>query len=1143
MDNFLDKIIDYNKSQYISKATKIREIVAPEVWINDPYYCGEDGKFLYPFWKKHFIEIFSRPNEKRINEIIITGSLGCLELGTKYQTSKGLLTLEEISKVSDDLYVMTEYGKKRIINSHFVGLREAKRITFSDGSILCGTLDHKIKNSKGEFVEFDSIKVGDVFVKKMNDTNIFGNNTSIDIDEAYLLGYLFGDGYLIHNTSKKDDSKSCFCLAVGCTSFELSDFLFNLYSKYLGNTTKIFDKRSKTGLYTLRANNQEKAALYKELGYGSDNKCFPSALLGASEEIICSFLQGLFDSDGYCCRGDFGITLNSKDLIYDIQQILYSLGIKNKISRKGKAYRLYIYSGKYAKRFYDKISFRLSYKREQLERLLAKDASSNSDIMYGYSNILKEYYNSNPLVLDRKHNHLRVWNKNQEMTRRTLDSLRDYNQDWFEGLVSNNFIYNNDCTFVKVVSIEDCKVECGDIEVEDVHEYIINGFFSHNTGKTTFMTFCFLRLLYELSCYDCPQILYNLMSSTSIVLMYLSINREIAENTGYGDLRQRIDTIPYFIENFPRNQRLSNDIEFPQNNIRVGSGSRASHAIGTNLIAAALDESNFKGTGEAATDVNSMSKAQQVYNALRRRGENRFTVGGIDYSLSILLSSATTSNSFTEARIAHTASNEHVYHINAKVYEVKPAGTYSDEKFVVFMGNDQLDPTLVETVPALNNIMDSVGLPRFADTVNLVDSINSLREDIRAMFELVPMNFIESFRTDVVKSLQDICGVPVNPIGRLFTAKRYYNECIDNQVTHPFIQDEFILSTGSSVTGIEYLRSDWKPLEPHKTRFVHIDQSTASDKTGICMGFIDHFENINGENKPVIYVDFMLAINPPLAPEKIHIAKCRQLVLDIAKKFNLKIGKFTYDTFASQESVQQLQQEGINADFQSVDRTVDAYLELCDLFYEKRIHIYSYPKFEKEFFNLQYYRDRKKIDHLPEFCFTGDTKVALVDGRSLSFEELLLEQEYKDNWVYTMTDKGIRPRKIKKVWQTMISKDLVEVTLDNGESIVCTANHRFMLRNGEFKEAGYLELGTALMPLYTNKNHKVVSVRFLDEYQKVYDLEVDGEPNFALAAGVFVHNSKDVSDAVAGMIHNAAHQDAQLDALRKADAENILKWL
>jgi hypothetical protein len=34
----------------------------------------------------------------------------------------------------------------------------------------------------------------------------------------------------------------------------------------------------------------------------------------------------------------------------------------------------------------------------------------------------------------------------------------------------------------------------------------------------------------------------------------------------------------------------------------------------------------------------------------------------------------------------------------------------------------------------------------------------------------------------------------------------------------------------------------------------------------------------------------------------------------------------------------------------------------------------------------------------------------------------------------------------------------------------------------------------------------------------VYDLEVDVWNNFALSAGVFVHNSKDCADAVAGVV-------------------------
>ena len=43
----------------------------------------------------------------------------------------------------------------------------------------------------------------------------------------------------------------------------------------------------------------------------------------------------------------------------------------------------------------------------------------------------------------------------------------------------------------------------------------------------------------------------------------------------------------------------------------------------------------------------------------------------------------------------------------------------------------------------------------------------------------------------------------------------------------------------------------------------------------------------------------------------------------------------------------------------------------------------------------------------------------------------------------------------------------------------------------------------------------------LDEPVPVYDLEVDDYHNFALSGGVFVHNSKDLSDAVAGAVYNA----------------------
>lgn len=47
------------------------------------------------------------------------------------------------------------------------------------------------------------------------------------------------------------------------------------------------------------------------------------------------------------------------------------------------------------------------------------------------------------------------------------------------------------------------------------------------------------------------------------------------------------------------------------------------------------------------------------------------------------------------------------------------------------------------------------------------------------------------------------------------------------------------------------------------------------------------------------------------------------------------------------------------------------------------------------------------------------------------------------------------------------------------------------------------------------RNHKVISVEFLQKKEDVYDLTIDKTHNFALAAGVFVHNSMDGDSAAA----------------------------
>ena len=181
-------------------------------------------------------------------------------------------------------------------------------------------------------------------------------------------------------------------------------------------------------------------------------------------------------------------------------------------------------------------------------------------------------------------------------------------------------------------------------------------------------------------------------------------------------------------------------------------------------------------------------------------------------------------------------------------------------------------------------------------------------------------------------------------------------------------------------------------------------------------------------------------------------------------------------------------------------------------------------------------------------CFVGTTKVALTDGRSLSFEELVTEEKAgKQNFCYTIRQDGqIGVEKIINARVTKKNAEVVKVTLDNGETVLCTPDHRFMLRDGSYKPAASLTVDDSLMSLdnseivrsylekifnesqqqslgnsntitlvkqnvrwamSTLREYHILNIESVKERYDVYDIEVPHTHNFALASGAFVHNS------------------------------------
>ena len=218
-------------------------------------------------------------------------------------------------------------------------------------------------------------------------------------------------------------------------------------------------------------------------------------------------------------------------------------------------------------------------------------------------------------------------------------------------------------------------------------------------------------------------------------------------------------------------------------------------------------------------------------------------------------------------------------------------------------------------------------------------------------------------------------------------------------------------------------------------------------------------------------------------------------------------------------------------------------------------------------------------------CLAGDTKIALTDGRNISCKELVEEDKQgAKNFCYSISDKGhicivpiLNPRITRR------NAEAIKIILDNEEMIVCTPDHKFMLRDGSYIEAKDLKPEMSLMPLrkkisndfrkkrkaaynrtylerslsfaravydghgdlelydderqallkrdntllkldtlasrffdsdqrvlleaVENYNHKIKRIETVKEKIDVYDIEVPNTHNFALASGVFVHNS------------------------------------
>jgi hypothetical protein len=120
-------------------------------------------------------------------------------------------------------------------------------------------------------------------------------------------------------------------------------------------------------------------------------------------------------------------------------------------------------------------------------------------------------------------------------------------------------------------------------------------------------------------------------------------------------------------------------------------------------------------------------------------------------------------------------------------------------------------------------------------------------------------------------------------------------------------------------------------------------------------------------------------------------------------------------------------------------------------------------------------------------CLDLNTRIPLLDGRTLSLSELIAEFESgKENWAYSCNPATgeIVPGVINWAGVTRKNTSVIKLTFDNGKELICTPDHKIPVFGKGFVEAKDLTVNDSLIAFNTQQ---VAMPNSKNTYQQVWD--------------------------------------------------------
>jgi hypothetical protein len=478
------------------------------------------------------------------------------------------------------------------------------------------------------------------------------------------------------------------------------------------------------------------------------------------------------------------------------------------------------------------------------------------------------------------------------------------------------------------------------------------------------------RLLYEVLCLRNPQEFYGLSLSSWISFMNLAITATHARRVFFAGLREMIDGSAWFRTKMRRDMDVQSVLTWPARKVSfVPGSSNELSALGENLFGGVIEEANFFQVSTTSMKIKSASErewdqAKKLHDSMWRRMTSRYARMGRFPGMLILNSSASYPDDFMDRVIQENDPTTMIIH-HAE-WETKPAHRFSGKKFFVFPGSQTRAVKILDT----------------PEEVERFRKIGEVQE--------VPIEYESSARRDPEGFVRDVMGINCRSSNRFFTNSDALAKAFtDTSIPIPFREDFINGMDANFLSGSLLYYKMLAPkapgqkyaipkIHPAAPRFAHIDLGVSNDNCGLCVchiGGMEETERLSDdpnsvkvvkESVPVIYIDLVLKIIPPLEGE-VQIEDVRNVLYDLRDKVGFNFLKITYDQWQSKESQQTLARrfgEDVVAHL-SVAKSADAYIVLKETIYEGRLHCYAYPPLVKELQGLVYDPKGNKINHLP----------------------------------------------------------------------------------------------------------------------------------------------------------------------------------